>query len=208
MSIYKIILNRKKIKLMNFIIILIFSINIFNLIINTYLSTKEIADELSPITETLYTGYINKIENRINKIKSIDSSIYRIEQGSRMTANDPLILNFNSTNFTGSTYSKNLYEFLESLGYYRKHVAIQNKYGNTKTMDMLFGIKYNYKLPESTNLKELIPIVEENDFTIYKNPYALNLGFCVSNNILNMFERMENIFETQNLLMQNITRNV
>ena len=208
LSIYKITLNRKKIKFMNFIIILIFIINISNLIVNSYFSTKEIADELSPITETLYAGYMSKIENRINKIKSIDSSIYRIEQENKMTANDPLILNFNSTNFTGSTYSKNLYDFLESLGYCRKHVAIQNKYGNTKTMDMLFGIKYNYRLPEYTNLKELVPVVEENNFTIYKNPYALNLGFCVSANVLNEFKKKANIFETQNLLMQNITRNV
>ena len=209
LCIYKFILNRKKIKLMNLVVILIFSINISNLIINTYLSTKEISDKLSPIEETLYCDYINKIENKINKIKSIDSSIYRIEQENKLTANDSLVLNFNSINFTGSTYSKKLYEFLENLGYYREHVVVQNKYGNTKAMDMLFGIKYNYKYPESTNLKELIPVVQEgNEFIIYKNPYALNLGFCVSDNVLNKFEKKNNIFETQNLLMQNITRNV
>ena len=209
LCIYKFTYEHKKIKTTKFIVICIFLINLLDLVTNTWVSIREIKNELCILTEEDYAGYVNGVEREINKIKELDSSLYRIEQGATITQNDALVFDFNGTNFTGSTYSKELHSFLGKLGYYADHVAVVNIYENTKTIDMLFGIKYKFMRSTLENFKNYIPVKggENETFIIYKNPHALNLGFCVPESILNKFEEKENLYETQNLLMKNISGN-
>ncbi len=196
----------KKEKVIKFVLILIILLNVANLTQNAYIIMKEMFENLSVTNEDDYSIRIKGIEHEINNVKEKDNSIYRIEEMYYVSENDPLIFDTNSTSFTGSTFSKDVSEFLKNLGYSSEHVSVHNFYENSRTMDMFFGVKYKIAIDSNNELKNYIPQEkDEGAFITYKNPRALSLGFSVSKNVLNKLETEEGVYEVQNSLMRNIT---
>ena len=90
------------------------------------------------------------------------------------------------------------------LGYSQQHVAVNSDEGNTKAMDMLFGIKYVADREKTLGWRDY----EEqkiSNLLFYKNKYALSLGFGASESILKDVQfDIFNCFENQNNLLKNI----
>lgn len=177
-----------------------------NIIVNAGHSMKILQEEGSRNTLSHLKTLLDFNENRFDQMKSEDSSIYREEAGVRLTANDGLAFGANKVDFSGSTYSKELYDFLIKLGFSSEHVSVASDTGNTKTMDMLLGVKYLSKVYYMKETKDYEVIYKDELESRVQNPYALSLAFGVPKTVLNETNvNTKNTFEYQNKIMQNIS---
>ena len=105
--------------------------------------------------------------------------------------------------------SENTRNLLEKLGIQSTHVHVTYNPADTKTSDMLLGIKYLVTSPSYELLKEYDVEYEEifiaSNLKIYKNPFYLSLGYGVNKEILNTNMNNDNTFELQNKILKNMT---
>lgn len=149
------------------------------------------------------TEYYEKL---YQNIKDYDDSLYRIEQKNNLFINDGMAFGFNGIAYSSSTYSKKVYDFLKKMGYSYQHVMVYPDGGNTKTMDMLFGVKYLLGGNGVTDNKGYEKIDLDENTNIYKNPYALSLAFGAGKTIENEIRDFEgNAFLAQNDMLNNIS---
>ncbi len=186
------------------VVIIIILLNTLNLTVNTFDSLKIIMKGLSEEIMSEYIETSRKYQSRYEAIEDFDNSLYRIETKGNLTINDGLAFGSKGVNYSGSTYSKGLTVFLRNLGYSQQHVAVNSDVGNTKAMDMLFGIKYVADREKTLGWRDY----EEqkiSNLLFYKNKYALSLGFGASESILKDVQfDIFNCFENQNNLLKNI----
>ena len=127
----------------------------------------------------------------------------------KITENDALNFGYNGITYFGSTYSEKSHLFLEKLGYTKYHVNIKCDGDNTKTADMLLGIKYVIVPPGRKTYKNYKTAYEEiyieNNVKIYENPYTLSLGYAVNKEIFNVNMDNKNTFEIQNEILKSAT---
>ena len=176
------------------------------LCINSFYSMKEIQEKSSMTEMEYYVSLTNFYDYLYGKLKESDNSLYRIENRYRINRNDGLVFGYNGISYSGSTYSKNLYNFLANMGYACQHVVISSDMGNTRVSDMLLGIKYVMNTEQKVGIKNYEDLKIDDNITIYKNPYTLGLGYSVSSNILEKIEtKNSNAFDYQNKLMKSLT---
>lgn len=163
---------------------------------------KLIKNNMSKIKFENYSFCINYLEKEYEKLEKYDSSLYRIEDRIRFNANDGIAIGANTMNFCGSTYSRSLHDFLQSLGYSNQHVTTVSDFGNTISSDMLFGIKYILNARENDKFKEYESYGLDDGTEMLKNPYDLGLGFRAKNldveeiDFRNPFKNFNNIITT------------
>lgn len=179
-----------------------------NLIVNAVYSMEIIREESSVVPQNTYASLSNIYDRIINNLKEYDDSIYRIENKFTTTNNDSLTYEYNGISYSSSAYSKTLYNFLEKLGFRRSHVRIVASLENTKTVDMLLGVKYLIVPPTRTIYKdyevEYEDLFIETNAKIYRNPYSLSLGYGVDDDIFNVNIDNNNTFELQNEILKNM----
>lgn len=191
---------------LSIISVIIFIITISELIINATFSMKILREETSKMGIEDYIKLINLYDYKYSKLQEKDNELYRIEDKYRMNTNDAIVFGFNGINYSGSTFSRKLYLFLRRFGYSKQHVMIISDIGNTKTADMLLGIKYIMNTENKIGVKNYKEQNLADNFIIYENPYALNLGFTVSENVIEDVKIDEtNAFVNQNNFLKNIT---
>lgn len=192
--------------------VLILCISLLNVFVNSKYSMKIIQEETSKTEKNDYSQLTNFFEKEYKILNEEDASVYRIENRNRVSANDGLSFGYNGINHSSSTYSKELYNFLRNIGYSQHHVISISDSGNTRAVDMIFGIKYITSIRKNFEDKGYLRQDFRNNMLIYKNPYALSLGYSVSKGVLdNSFESNGNAFEYQNHIlysMSNINENV
>ena len=116
----------------------------------------------------------------VNAVKDKDKGFYRIEKTTMRKTNDSMALGMNSLCCSTSTLNKETIDFLRYMGYASK--SNWSKYlGGTPVNDSIFGVKYLLSDKEVSDLYKEYPVNldEENDYTVYVNPYALPLAFGV-----------------------------
>ena len=162
-------------------------------------------------------SYRNYLKGRYNEKTSIiqqtnDDNFYRMEFSNRTALNDPL--NYGYYGVTG-WLSTNLInsDFHNNIGYYSYNKFLL--YSHYLLLDTLFGIKY-YESSDKIDYYELLNVNQissydeilygnfyKNSF-LYKNPYALSLGYMVDNDIKNSFY-CDNAFDCQNEIVNQMT---
>lgn len=202
-------INFLKKNYLKIIIVLIFILNTVNLVQNQIYSMNIIQTETSPVEKEIYSLIINIYDRIISNLKEYDNTLYRTVTRFQNGANDALTYGYNGISYSGSTYSKKLHSFLEKLGIRRSHVEVLYDMENTKTVDMLLGIKYLIVPPSQELYKdyklEYEEIYIENNMKIYKNPYSLSLGYVVEKEIFNTDMDNSNTFELQNQILRSMT---
>ena len=128
-------------------------------------------------------------ENSINYIKDKDDSVfYRIEDDNTNTDNYSILYNYYSIDYFMSTVKKDLINFFLKLDVgchsYTKNTISYN--GNYHLISSLLDVKYYIEMKslDSEYYKKLD--TKDNTYDIYENPYALNLGYMVNKDILNI----------------------
>lgn len=154
-------------------------------------------------TRTSYRTFIDKWQPAADYVNANDDSFFRMEKTKHRKTNDNFTLNMNGLSNSTSTLNKEQVTFLQQLGYSSK--SHWSKYlGGTPLADSLLGVKYLLAESEETVNPlwgEPMMIDDINKTTVYKNEYALSLGYMVSPDIATVmmadeespFERMNNM---------------
>lgn len=196
----------KKEKIIIAVSLFLLTITFIELTMSTSLSMKELKENSSEAEIGYYTYLIDFYNYAYGRLKNEDNGIYRLENRYKINKNDSLVFGYNGVNFSGSTYSKELSEFLADFGYFMEHVMVGSDSGNTKTADMLLGIKYIMNTDKKIGLKDYEDYNLDENLVIYKNPYALSLGYAVNDKVLEKVESENfNVFEYQNKFVKNLT---
>jgi uncharacterized membrane protein YfhO len=118
----------------------------------------------------------------LDKINSMDSGFYRIEKTFILSDNDDLGLGYKGVSHFSSLFNQTTFSFLQQFGFLQGSLRVEYR-GETIPGDSLLGIKYILEQkPNLNGYPEIASLATKiGDIHIYKNPYALPLGFLVDN---------------------------
>lgn len=176
---------------------------ILELFYNGLADVVALGDDVKYSSRTSYRSFIDKWTPVADYVNEIDDSFFRTEKTGHRKTNDNFTLNINGLTNSTSTLNKNQIKLLKQLGYSSK--SHWSKYlGGTPLTDSLLGVKY--LLTESEEAinplyGEVIYTDEKNGTMVYKNDYALSLGYMVSEKVdevildsyANTFERINRL---------------
>lgn len=168
-------------------------------------------------------GYIGKYNNtfisnndlnniqiynkNIEYIKKTESDLfYRIEDNNKELINTSTLFNYHGIDYFISTIKKDLVYFFINLNL-NNHSYTKNtiKYdGSNFIVSSLLNIKYYIECNQKENIiYKPVYIVDENHI-VYKNNYALNLGYMVNDDVLKPINITNNGLEYLNTILNNM----
>ena len=155
-------------------------------------------------SRTSYVNFIERWESAADWMNETDTSFYRAEKTEHRKTGDNFTLNLRGLTNSTSTLNADQIEFLFRMGYSsRSHWS---KYlGGTPVSDTLLGMKYLITTETAkTNALwgEAVFRDEENGTRVYKNDYALSLGYMVSADLADLeYYKNESPFSYMNRLV-------
>ncbi|WP_054743248.1 YfhO family protein [Cellulosilyticum ruminicola] len=165
----------------------------------------------------------------VNSIKDFESSITelsktgdfsRVEDFYQISDNDPMLYGYYGINHSSSSIEQSSLKFLQNIGVCSNQNLVNQIYteGGTLPTDMLFSIKYylkwhSYKpidyLNQTWGAQKLYNCITPNEtMEVYENPYALPIGYAVSQKAFMPLVGVDNAFEVQNSLLHQLANNV
>ncbi len=133
-----------------------------------------------------YTEFIDRVEPAVDAIKELDNGFYRMDKTFYRQPADSMAFEMRGLSSTTSTLNKHTLKLLDQLGYVGG--SYWSKYiGGTPVTDMLLNVKYILtEEPSYDNIYQRVYTDEENKVYGYLNPYALSIGYGVSDAILSL----------------------
>jgi len=157
---------------------------ILELFINGLLGINGLVMDVGASTYSRYNNFLKKMRPVVENVQEQDDSFYRMEKTFYRSNNDNMALMMRGLSGSTSTLNKETIRFLNSMGYASK--AHWTKYlGNTPVTDSLLGIKY--LISDQTlygTYYETFATDKTSGYITYRNPYALSLGYGVSDDLL------------------------
>lgn len=166
--------------------------------------------------KNIYSAHTSVYNNILNYIyKYDDSKFYRIENNITDPYNYPLLNNYYGIDTFLSTIRRDVSDFFINVGYSSGNTKINtiSYYSGTEVIDSILGIKYHVAFDEYDYNNRYIIInkyytkwVNQEDIkvSIYENPYALSIGYMVTDNIKNIHKDI-NVFKYQNILLSSMS---
>ncbi len=204
-SIFTLIMVLKKKNFKIFIHLLFIVYVVGELSFNSGMLFTHLNNELGGISREQYVDY-DDYEKVVKRLNQEDKGLnYRIETDLNKTYNDSLQLGVSSLSSFSSMMDNGLSKTLKSLGIAVRK-AKYHKSGSTLFTEALLAQKYFISSKElSYSGYELIET--NNNLNIYKNQFALSLGFLTDNSITEVQpNRFANPFDLQNLIFNSISK--
>ncbi len=152
-----------------------------------------------------YRNFITAISPVIQHIKEKDQEFYRIEKTFQRGLNDAMQFSYNGLTHYSSTTNRKVLDFLTHMGFAHYHYWTRYGQGSTAAMDSLLGVRYIIT-DQKLIAKNFNPLFSENEYTVYRNPAVLPMGFSVSEQVQNCdFSSETDLFAAQNRIFQCIT---
>ncbi len=147
-----------------------------------------------------YQGFFDRLRPLVDTAEQ-DDGFYRVEKTFKYSRNDAMFLRFNGISHYSSTYNKSINSTLKQLGMAQSY--FWNSYlGSTPLTDSLFGVRY---IMSDSDMPGFYEAVQENEgVTLYRNPYALPIGFAASTDTASVALSGYDYFETQNQAINSI----
>ena len=157
---------------------------VLELFVNGLLGINGLIKDVGCSTYSRYNNFLKEVRPIVETVQKEDESFYRMEKTFYRSNNDNMALMIRGLSGSTSTLNKETIKFLNSLGYASK--AHWTKYlGNTPVTDSLLGIKYLISDSDLyANYYETYATDAAGKYTAYLNPYALSLGYGVSDDLL------------------------
>ena len=155
----------------------------------------------SSLTE--YQIFLDKTGSIIDKIKDQDDEFYRIEKYYRRSHNDTMQFDYSGLTHYSSCEKKETIAFMGKMGFRDSgNWAFYNN-GSTSFVDSLFGVKYIISQYDTTG-KPYQKLFQKEEYTVFKNPYALSLAFGSDEKILKQDYKDDNVFQIQNNIADSV----
>lgn len=129
----------------------------------------------------------NTYRNAVDYIKNYEQedTFYRIEDNNSNSDNYSILYNYYSIDYFMSTVKKDLVNFFINLdvgnhGYTKNTISYD---GTFHLISSLLNIKYYIETKGLDN--NIYKALYTNNYTVYKNPYSLNIGYMVNEKITN-----------------------
>ncbi len=116
-----------------------------------------------------------------------DSGIYRFESVDQMTKNDGTLSRYPSVSVFSSTVNGSVKDYYKALGMGGNKVSYYGR-GATPFASALLGVKYTFSEKELTDASLYEFIDRSGDTYVYRNRYALTLGFVLSRELTEELE--------------------
>lgn len=157
---------------------------VLELFVNALLNINGLVEDVGCSTYSRYNNFLNEVRPVVENVQEKDDSFYRMEKTFYRSNNDNMALMIRGLSGSTSTLNKETIRFLNSMGYASK--AHWTKYlGNNPVTDSLLGIKYLISEDELyANYYDVFATDPAGKYTTYLNPYALSLGYGVSDDLL------------------------
>lgn len=132
-----------------------------------------------------------------------DTSFFRTEVYPAKTSNDPFLYGLKGLTLFASTSPEKPVRFFKELGLFSNGINSYKYDGSNIVLDSLFGIRYlilrNKDYWQDANR---YLVLSNDDVEALENPYALNLGYKVSPDVLYYDSAGENPLDNQNRLLR------
>lgn len=132
-----------------------------------------------------YQDFLTDLRPVVEELREYDDGFYRAEKTHHRQKNDNFALALKGISNSTSTLNAEAIELLNQLGYTARAHLTQYR-GGTPLTDSLLGIKYVIDKQSSTSLDNVYELVEgigDENYKVYKNPYALSLAYGVSDTL-------------------------
>lgn len=159
-----------------------------------------ILKQLDYVERDCFLASYRQASELVSKYKSDVHSFYRIENKISRSINDPMLHNYNGFYHYSSLSGKDNKNFLSNFGI-RHNLIMENASDTTLPMASLLGIRYYMSSSSKDRSVNLYQKLKKN---VYQNPYALNLGFLVSDKVKNIKLNHQPL-ENQNALLQSFS---
>ncbi len=175
------------------------------------------------VSDSQFSSYVENMTPIVEEMKEKDKSFYRFEKNysyltevkSDVATCESLLFGYNSIENYSSTYDPNVDEFFATMGYSDStYVPDENSkdnilfptdsYWNSPMllMDSVLGIKYQLAKEQTFGMEKYDMTSEmPNDYSMYKNPYALPMAYNVSSNLEQKPSYTLNPFENQKMFI-------
>ena len=169
------------------------------MIAETVINTNETG--YSTTSRTAYTADNEAIRQMLSEVE--DGSFYRVEKVQRKSKNDGTWNDYKSTSIFSSTTVEGNSDLFTSLGM-QGRINAYSYSGHTPFTQALLGVKYEISdCEQSDPLMTKISSVDK--YSLYRNKYALSLGFLVDHDMDDSVAPMSNPFGYQNSLLMAMT---
>lgn len=160
-------------------------------------------DDVGFTTYSRYQNFNEGLRPVVKDLKEYDQSFYRFEKRIHNKYNDNFALGIKGISNSTSTLNKKAIDFINYMGYTgRSHLTQYN--GGTPVSDSLLGIKYVISKKGDLALDGIYDAVEEiedEDYKVYKNPYALPLAYGVSKDLQEYDMSADTFFDRYNSMV-------
>ncbi|WP_196048859.1 YfhO family protein [Clostridium saudiense] len=198
----------KKIKLEQIINILIVTIVFIELSINAYSCLKL----KSYVSRVRIYNYINEMQPIVDELKENMNNFYRMEEVFANTYDDPMLLNYYGITHSSSANDRNTRKFMANMGFKTSSIFEKYNRGSLISIDSLLGVKYQIASKKSENFSDnhyteneyYKKVLEEGDYIVYENPFALPIAFMVNDNLKDVDTLDVNTFELNNRLLSSM----
>lgn len=198
----------KKIKLEQIINILIMTIVFIELSINTYSCLKL----KSYVSRVRIYNYINEMQPIVDELKENMDNFYRMEEVFANTYDDPMLLNYYGITHSSSANDRNTRKFMANMGFKTSSIFEKYNMGSLISIDSLLGVKYQIASKKSENFSDnhyteneyYKKVLEEGDYIVYENPFALPIAFMVNDSLKYIDTLDVNAFELNNRLLSSM----
>jgi uncharacterized membrane protein YfhO len=184
------------------VLIALVIISIYEMSNNSLALIKGLDHEFGYVPNNSFVNFNDKISPLVDKAKSLETGFFRMEKTFERSKNDALSLDYNGFAHYSATYNKKINSLLKNLGFAQDWFW-SSYYGSTIVTDSIFGVKYVMSTTVPNNY--YIPIKKSDDVTLYKNPYAISLGFLGNEKLINTNIYSNNYLDNQNTLLKSIT---
>ena len=144
-----------------------------------------------------YSDYVEEQNEIIEAINSKDDGFFRIDKLYRRDHNDAMLIGYNGLSHFSSCETNQVKRFMGKLGFRDNGNWAFFSNGSTAFAESFMGMKYLISQYDETCMpyEDYMSI---NDKYIFKNPYALNLGFGMSESVSNVDMEETDLFIRQN----------
>ncbi|WP_195951787.1 YfhO family protein [Clostridium saudiense] len=198
----------KKIKLEQIINILIVTIVFIELSINAYSCLKL----KSYVSRVRTYNYINEMQPIVDELKENMNNFYRMEEVFANTYDDPMLLNYYGITHSSSANDRNTRKFMANMGFKTSSIFEKYNRGSLISIDSLLGVKYQIASKKSENFSDnhyteneyYKKVLEEGDYIVYENLFALPIAFMVNDNLKDVDTLDVNTFELNNRILSSM----
>ncbi|MDD3392860.1 MAG: YfhO family protein [Bacilli bacterium] len=163
-----------------------------------------------------YNGYLEVMSKETSLYKSSNDDFYRLEKDIPYSDIDGLLYNYNGISIFDSTLSQQMKTFFNNVGVQVLSRSINYTGNSTEILESILGVKYlflTYTLKDNYNIvdsflfsayDDILFGLDERNVNIYENPYALNLGYMVSEQVNDFADIFINSDNLDNIAFQDI----